>query len=104
MKLAAPDALALPSFLKHLKVLETGGWIISTITAGSAVVGSGEKRGPWEAHLDHRKACLANSKEDEKWQRNAFDLFFEQWVFLDHDISGHNEGRLPLLDAVEKVV
>jgi DNA-binding transcriptional ArsR family regulator len=70
-ELAAPHDMALPSFLKHLKVLEGGGWI-ETRKAGrvrtcrlrpEAVAAAegwlGEQRALWTARLDRLDAFLA---------------------------------------------
>lgn len=71
-ELAAPHDMALPSFLKHLKVLEAGGWIQSDKVgrirtcrlrpeAAQAAEGwLGQQRSLWEARLDRLDAFLAN--------------------------------------------
>ena len=71
-ELAAPHDMALPSFLKHLKVLEAGGWIESDkagrirtcwLKAVSAIAAEGwlgQQRSLWEARLDRLDAFLAN--------------------------------------------
>lgn len=70
-ELAAPHAMALPSFLKHLRVLEAGGWIESRkagrvrtcrLRPEAARVAEGwlgEQRSLWEARLDRLDAFLA---------------------------------------------
>jgi DNA-binding transcriptional ArsR family regulator len=68
--------MALPSFLKHLKVLETGGWI-ETSKAGrvrtcrlrpeaaqAAEEWLGRQRRMWESRLDRLDAFLANQSDD----------------------------------------
>ncbi len=69
-ELAAPHRMALPSFLKHLKVLETGGWIESGKAgrirtcrlrpeAAKAAEGwLGRQRSLWEARLDRLDSFL----------------------------------------------
>ena len=76
-ELAAPHGMALPSFLKHLKVLETGGWIMSDKRgrvrtcrlrpeAAQAAEGwLGQQRSLWEARLDRLDAFLAHIHEEE---------------------------------------
>jgi DNA-binding transcriptional ArsR family regulator len=73
--LAAPHAMALPTFLKHLKVLEAGGWIETrkagrvrtcrlrpeTIQAAEAWLN--QQRRLWEARLDQLDALLAEQNE-----------------------------------------
>ncbi|MFP5075699.1 ArsR/SmtB family transcription factor [Rhizobium sp. YIM 134829] len=70
-ELAQPHDMALPSFLKHLKVLEAGGWIQSDKTgriricrlrpetAALAEDWLGRQRSLWEARLDRLDALLA---------------------------------------------
>ena len=70
-ELAAPHRMALPSFLKHLKVLETGGWIESgkagrirtcrlrPEVAKAAEDWLGRQRSLWEARLDRLDSFLA---------------------------------------------
>lgn len=70
-ELAAPHDMALPSFLKHLKVLETGGWIdsrkdgrVRTCRLRPEAVAAaegwlGEQRALWTARLDRLDAFLA---------------------------------------------
>ncbi len=70
-ELAAPHGMALPSFLKHLRVLEAGGWIESAKAgrirtcrlkpeAARAAEGwLGQQRLLWEARLDRLDAFLA---------------------------------------------
>ena len=70
-ELAAPHEMALPSFLKHLKVLETGGWIesdkvgrirtcrLKPEAAKAAESWLGQQRSLWEARLDRLDALLA---------------------------------------------
>jgi DNA-binding transcriptional ArsR family regulator len=76
-ELAAPHAMAMPSFLKHLKVLEAGGWIetakrgrvrtcrLRPEAAKAAEVWLGQQRSRWEARLDRLDAFLANINEEE---------------------------------------
>ncbi len=71
-ELAAPHDMALPSFLKHLKVLEAGGWIESRKsgrirtcrlrpeTAKAAEGWLGQQRSLWEARLDRLDEFLTN--------------------------------------------
>lgn len=75
-ELAAPHDMALPSFLKHLKVLEASGWIESDKTgrirtcrlkpeAAKAAEGwLGRQRALWEARLDRLDALLANMDDE----------------------------------------
>ncbi|MBS7700420.1 MAG: helix-turn-helix transcriptional regulator [Chelatococcus sp.] len=75
-ELAAPHAMALPSFLKHLKVLEAGGWIESDkagrirtcrLKAETAKVAEGwlgQQRSVWEARLDRLDAFLATMNRE----------------------------------------
>jgi len=77
-ELAAPHAMALPSFLKHIKVLEAGGWIESVKagrirtcrlkpeTAKAAEVWLGQQRSLWEARLDRLDAFLAIQTDEGK--------------------------------------
>jgi DNA-binding transcriptional ArsR family regulator len=77
-ELAAPHNMALPSFLKHLKVLEAGGWIESSKagrirtcrlkpeTAKAAEWWLGEQRSLWEARLERLDAFLANLNDKGK--------------------------------------
>ncbi|MEN3950822.1 metalloregulator ArsR/SmtB family transcription factor [Iodidimonas sp. SYSU 1G8] len=70
-ELAAPHDMALPSFLKHLKVLEIGGWIdsrkdgrVRTCRLRPEAVAAaegwlGEQRALWTARLDRLDAFLA---------------------------------------------
>lgn len=70
--LAAPHNMALPSFLKHLKVLEGGGWIETRkigrvrtchLRPDAAKAAQGwldQQRRLWEARLDRLDAFLAN--------------------------------------------
>lgn len=69
-ELAAPHRMALPSFLKHLKVLEAGGWIESgkagrirtcclrPEAAKAAEDWLGRQRSLWEARLDRLDSFL----------------------------------------------
>jgi len=69
--LAAPHPVALPTFLKHLKVLEAGGWIetqkagrvrtcrLRPETARAAEDWLSRQRQLWEARLDRLDALLA---------------------------------------------
>ena len=79
-ELARPHDMALPSFLKHLKVLETGGWIESR-KAGrvrtcrlkpDAAEAAGrwldQQRTLWEARLD-RLDAFVTSLDDERTNR-----------------------------------
>lgn len=75
-ELAAPHDMALPSFLKHLKVLEAAGWIESgkagrvrtcrlrPETAKAAEAWLGEQREHWEARLDRLDAFLAKLNDE----------------------------------------
>jgi DNA-binding transcriptional ArsR family regulator len=77
-ELAAPHDMALPSFLKHLKVLETGGWIESDKAgrvrtcrlkpeAVKAAEGwLGQQRSLWEARLDRLDAFLTTQTDEGK--------------------------------------
>lgn len=70
-ELAAPHDMALPSFLKHLKVLETGGWIetekvgrVRTCRLRPAAAQAAEswltqQKKLWEARLDQLDAFVA---------------------------------------------
>ena len=75
--LAAPHAMTLPSFLKHLRALEAGG-IIVTAKQGRvrtcrlrleavrpAEAWLGQQRRVWEARLDQLDALLAR-QDDER--------------------------------------
>ncbi|MCC5995701.1 MAG: helix-turn-helix transcriptional regulator [Oceanicaulis sp.] len=76
-ELAAPHAMALPSFLKHLKVLEASGWVESEKSgrvrtcrlrpeaAKTAEDWLGRQRRDWEARLDRLDAFLTDI-EDER--------------------------------------
>ncbi|MFT6669233.1 MAG: DNA-binding transcriptional ArsR family regulator [Afipia broomeae] len=75
-ELAAPHDMALPSFLKHLKVLEAGGWIesdkagrirtcrLKPETAKAAEGWLGQQRSLWEARLDRLDAFLTNQTDE----------------------------------------
>ncbi len=75
-ELAAPHDMALPSFLKHLKVLEAGGWIQSDKAgrirtcrlrpeAAKAAEGwLGLQLALWDARLDRLDAFLANLNDE----------------------------------------
>lgn len=77
-ELAAPHAMALPSFLKHLKVLEVGGWIesdkagrVRTCRLKPEAVNAaegwlGQQRSLWEARLDRLDAFLDNLNDEGK--------------------------------------
>ena len=77
-ELAAPHDMALPSFLKHLKVLEAGGWIesdkagrvrtcrLKPETAKAAEGWLGQQRSLWEARLDRLDAFLNNLTDEGK--------------------------------------
>lgn len=81
-ELAAPHDMALPSFLKHLKVLEAGGWIESDKagrirtcrlrpeTAKAAEGWLGQQRSLWEARLDRLDTFLANLNDKGKDKDN----------------------------------
>ncbi|MGP9821049.1 ArsR/SmtB family transcription factor [Salinarimonas sp. NSM] len=68
--LAEPHAMALPSFMKHLRVLEDGGWIetrkegrvricrLRPDAARAAEDWLGRQRGIWEARLDRLDALI----------------------------------------------
>lgn len=85
-ELAAPHDMALPSFLKHLKVLEAGGWIASEKAgrvrtcrlrpeAAQAAEGwLGRQRGLWEARLDRLDALLETLDPDPAPERTDDDL------------------------------
>jgi len=74
-ELAAPHGMALPSFLKHLKVLESGGWIESGKTGRTrtcrlrpeavkvAEDWLGRQRSLWEARFDRLDGLLAAMNE-----------------------------------------
>ncbi|WP_066530333.1 helix-turn-helix transcriptional regulator [Erythrobacter sp. CCH5-A1] len=73
-ELAAPHDMALPSFLKHLKVLETGGWIASEKTGRTrtcrlrpetvqlAEGWLGQQRNIWNARLDRLDTFLTDTE------------------------------------------
>ncbi|WP_439533278.1 ArsR/SmtB family transcription factor [Polymorphobacter sp.] len=75
-ELAAPHDMALPSFLKHLKVLEAGGWIrsdkagrirtcrLQPDAARAAEFWLGQQRSHWEARLDRLDTFLAQMTDD----------------------------------------
>jgi DNA-binding transcriptional ArsR family regulator len=75
-ELAAPHAMALPSFLKHLKVLEAGGWIesgkagrvrtcrLKPDAATAAEAWLGQQRARWDARLDRLDAFLATQSDE----------------------------------------
>lgn len=75
-ELAAPHQMALPSFLKHLKVLEAGGWIesdkvgrvrtcrLKLETVKAAEDWLGQQRSLWEARLDRLDGLLASMNEE----------------------------------------
>lgn len=77
-ELAAPHAMALPSFLKHLKVLEEGGWIesdksgrvrtcrLKPETVKAAEGWLGQQRALWEARLDRLDAFLHTLNDEGK--------------------------------------
>jgi DNA-binding transcriptional ArsR family regulator len=76
-ELASPHDMALPSFLKHLKVLEQGGWIRSDkrgrvrtcrLRPEAAAIAEGwlgQQRAMWEARLDRLDTFLASPPEEE---------------------------------------
>lgn len=75
-ELAATHDMALPSFLKHLRVLEAGGWIetektgrVRTCRLRSETVLEAEhwlarQRTRWEARLDRLEAFLARTTDE----------------------------------------
>ena len=75
-ELAAPHDMALPSFLKHLKVLEAGGWIVSEKSgrvrncrlrpeaARAAEDWLANQRSVWEARLDRLDDLLATMPDE----------------------------------------
>lgn len=75
-ELAAPHEMALPSFLKHLKVLETSGWVISDKsgrvrtcrlrpeTVKVAEDWLSQQRSIWEARLDRLDAFLLTMNDE----------------------------------------
>lgn len=77
-ELAAPHNMALPSFLKHLKVLETGGWIDSEKTgrvrtcrlrpeaAQAAESWLARQQELWEARLDRFDAFVTAMDDERK--------------------------------------
>ncbi len=77
-ELAAPHDMALPSFLKHLRILEAGGWIESTKSgrvrtcrlrpeaARAAEDWLGQQRRTWEARLDRLDDFLANQSDKKE--------------------------------------
>ncbi|MEQ1552408.1 metalloregulator ArsR/SmtB family transcription factor [Sphingorhabdus sp.] len=77
-ELAAPHDMALPSFLKHLKVLETGGWIesdkagrirtcrLKPETTKAAEDWLGQQRSLWEGRLDRLDVFLNNLYDEGK--------------------------------------
>lgn len=78
--LAADHEMALPSFLKHINVLERGGWIetekvgrvrscrLRPETVRAAEGWLEEQRKVWEARFDRLDAFLAEMNEDEENQ------------------------------------
>lgn len=74
-ELAAPHDMALPSFMKHLKVLETAGWIASEKagrirtcrlrpeTVQVAESWLGQQRAMWNQRLDRLDAFLAETPD-----------------------------------------
>ena len=77
-ELAQPHGMALPSFLKHLKVLEAGGWIESEkvgrvrtcrLRPEAAQAAEGwldQQRRQWEARLDRLDAFLVAMDDERK--------------------------------------
>lgn len=75
-ELAAPHEMALPSFLKHLKVLEAGGWIVSEKagrtrtcrlrpeTVHVAESWLGQQKTIWNERLDRLDTLLAETKDE----------------------------------------
>lgn len=75
-ELAKPFDMALPSFMKHIHVLEAGGWILTrkegrvrtcviekqAFTAADAWLS--EQRALWEARFDRFDALLEATKDD----------------------------------------
>jgi DNA-binding transcriptional ArsR family regulator len=74
--LAGPHDMALPSFLKHLRVLEEGGWIVSEKSgrvrtcrlrpeaAREAEGWLARQRSLWEARLDRLDDLLATMTQE----------------------------------------
>ena len=77
-ELAAPFAMALPSFLKHLNVLERGGLVrsrkigrtrlceLEPAALRSAETWVAEQRAMWEAHTDRLAAYVEHLHDQEK--------------------------------------
>jgi DNA-binding transcriptional ArsR family regulator len=77
LALAAPFAMALPSFMKHLSVLERSGVIQSTKlgrvrtcelkpqTLAKAELWMAEQRAAWQAHTDRMAAFVENLHQQE---------------------------------------
>lgn len=77
-ELARPHGMALPSFLKHLKVLEAGGWIetekvgrvrtckLKREAAQAAEGWLDQQRRLWEGRLDRLDAFLAAMDDERK--------------------------------------
>lgn len=75
-ELAKPFAMALPSFMKHIRVLEESGWIVTrkqgrtricTIekkALAAADAWLAEQRARWEARFDRLDALLEETKDD----------------------------------------
>ena len=76
-ELAAPYDMALPSFLKHIKILESGGWIeteksgrVRTCRLRPDAMRAAEswldrQRTVWETRLDQLDALLSNMNDEE---------------------------------------
>lgn len=75
-ELAKPFDMALPSFMKHIHVLEESGWIrtrkrgrvrtcaIDKTALAAADAWLAEQRVPWEARFDRLDALLEATKDD----------------------------------------
>lgn len=80
--LAAPHDMALPSFLKHLKVLENGGWIatrkvgrvrtcrLRPDTARAAQGWLAEQQNLWDTRLD-RLDAFVEAMDDERTEDDS---------------------------------
>lgn len=77
-ELAAPFDMALPSFLKHIRVLEKSGWIrtrkvgrVRTCAIDTASFTAAEdwlraQRGIWEGRTDRLETFVANIRTEEE--------------------------------------
>lgn len=75
--LAEPFSMALPSFMKHIRVLESSGWIVTRKEGrvrtcaldrdAFALAGAwlAEQRALWEARFDRLDALLEGGTEDD---------------------------------------